>query len=164
MLEWIKVVGPILVSWPVIGLVALALFYRPLLGITKQFASSEVRKAKIGPIEIEREIIKLTERVEEQKAEQERQKSEIESLRFLISSFVTEPELTHLQKLANGEPFPYQKSSFFELELRRLRSFGMINNFKGKGIRSMLAEGDLRDYFEISDRGREYLRLRGQLE
>jgi hypothetical protein len=165
MLEWIKAVGPVLISWPVVGLVALALFYRPLLDIAKQFTGPDVRKAKIGPVEIEREIVKLSEKVEEQKAEQERQKAEIESLRFLIESFVSPYELAHLQKLASGEPFPYRQSAVFEVELRRLRSLGMIENrVKGRGIRSMSEEGDLRDYFQITDKGRDYLRLRGEFE
>jgi short subunit fatty acids transporter len=60
-LEWIKVIGSILLSWPVIGLLAIILFRKPLLQILLQFTSSDVRKAKVGPVEIEREFKKLTE-------------------------------------------------------------------------------------------------------
>lgn len=100
----------------------------------------------------------------ELEAEQVRQKAEIESLRFLISYFVTEFELAHLQKLESGQPFPYQKNESFITELRRLRALAMITNYPNKGIRSMPQEGDLRDYFKITDRGNTYLQLRQHWE
>lgn len=100
----------------------------------------------------------------ELKAEQVRQKAEIESLRFLISYFVTEFELTHLEKLESGEPFPYQKSESFITELRRLRSLAMITNYPNKDIRSMPQQGDLRDYFRVTERGTTYLQLRKHWE
>ena len=45
--------------------------------------------------------------------EQKRQKNQIESLRFLVSYFVTEGELIHLKKLARGEEFPYERNGNF---------------------------------------------------
>jgi len=160
-LEWIKTLGSILISWPVVGITTLILFRRPLIKIFDQFANSEIRKAKFGPVEIEREITLLTEKVTEQKNEQERQKLEIDTLRFLISNFVTSDELTHLEKLSKDEPFMYIKNPSFEIELRRLRSLGLIRNFENKGIRSMVQQGNLKDYFTITESGKEYLKLRG---
>lgn len=159
-LEWIKAFGSILISWPVVGLIALALFRKPLFKIIEQFSNSEIRKARFGPVEIEREITLLTEKVKEQKDEQERQKLEIDTLRFLITNFVTSAELKHLEKLSKNESFIYEKAPYFELELRRLRSFGLISNFENKGISSMPQKGNLKEYFEITKNGKDYLKLR----
>jgi hypothetical protein len=61
LLTWIKDIGPILLSWPTLGLVALVLFRRPLLDLLKQLGNSDRFKAKLGPIELERELRSLTE-------------------------------------------------------------------------------------------------------
>ena len=60
-LEWIKVLGSILISWPIVGLVAIILFRKPLLKLIEQFTSGNLRRARIGPFEIERELNKLAE-------------------------------------------------------------------------------------------------------
>ncbi len=136
LLEWIKALGSILVSWPVVGLVAIIIFRKSLLKISNQLATPGITRAKFGPVEIEK-LNNLSEKIDDQKIEQEKQKSEIETLRFLISNFVTEAELGHLKALSIHEPFFYEKAPYFEIELRRLRSLGLIDNFSNKGIRSM---------------------------
>jgi hypothetical protein len=98
----------------------------------------------------------------ELKIEQEKQRDEIEGLRFLMTSFVTDDELGHLTKLASGSPFPYHKSDPFIAELRRLRSLGLIANQPEKGIAGMPSAGDLREIFAITARGRTYLQMREQ--
>jgi hypothetical protein len=100
--------------------------------------------------------------------EQELQRSELDTLKFLAIHFISEDELKHLQKLERGDPFPFEHSDttgFFENELRRLRSYGLVENYPGRGIGTMMREGgDVKDYFHISDLGRKYLRLREQAE
>jgi len=59
---WIKDIGPVILSWPTVGLVAVALFRRPLLDIFKQMESADKLRAKIGPVELERELKSLAER------------------------------------------------------------------------------------------------------
>lgn len=49
MLEWFKVV----VSWPVVGLVTVLVFRKPLLGFLERFSNSSGSKAEIGPLKIE---------------------------------------------------------------------------------------------------------------
>lgn len=58
-LEWFKVIGPVLFSWPVVGFIALVLFHKPLTLIFGQFTSGDLRRAKVGPVEIERELSEL---------------------------------------------------------------------------------------------------------
>lgn len=104
---------------------------------------------------------------EQMKGEQEKQGRDIETLKFLIEGFVTEDELTHLRRLNSQEPFRTRvdgTSKYFESELRRLRSLGLVANPPGKGIRSLFVddgkEREVKDHFYITDKGREYLRFR----
>jgi hypothetical protein len=101
----------------------------------------------------------------EVKREQELQRAEIEALKFLIRNFVTDYELVHLRKLAEGDPFPFQRSdstNFFVQELRRLADLGLIQRIPGKGIRTLQNQGgDVKDHFEITPVGKDYLRMRG---
>ena len=53
MLEWLKVLGPIILSWPVVGLVIVLIFRKPLLGLFERFSNASGSKAEIGPLKIE---------------------------------------------------------------------------------------------------------------
>ena len=93
--------------------------------------------------------------------EQNRQRGEIDTLKFLIKHFLTDDELVHLDKLAAGAPFPFRPSQFFEAELRHLRSLRLIESLPNRGIRSLFAaKDDVKMHFRITERGREYLTLR----
>jgi len=98
--------------------------------------------------------------------EQARQRADIDGiLRFLLQSFATEYELTHLQKLEASEPFLFNKSDAFEAELRRLLSLGLIGRRPGHGIRSLFAANDdVHNHLEITTRGRSYLAYSRQME
>ena len=105
------------------------------------------------------------------KNEQRRQAQEIEALKFLVSNFLTEPECRHLEGLASSKPYPARQdgtTAFFEIEMRRLRALGFIQGRPDHGVRSLLKalhdasgrEVDVKGFFEITARGRDYLRLR----
>lgn len=53
MLEWVKVVGTILISWPVIALVFVLIFRAKLNKLFESFLNSSGSKAEIGPLRIE---------------------------------------------------------------------------------------------------------------
>ena len=91
--------------------------------------------------------------------EQVRQRGDLQTiLRFLLENFVSEHELTHLRKLASGEPFPFTRAGSFEDELRRLLSLGLLARKPGRGIRSLFNVGDdVRNHLEVTDRGKSYL-------
>jgi hypothetical protein len=99
---------------------------------------------------------------------QEKQQADIATLKFLVSHFVTDHELRHLKYMAADEPFMFKKddtAAFFERELRRLRDFGLIAGYPGKGIRSLFKrEGDVKKHFFITEQGKEYLKLRQQVD
>jgi hypothetical protein len=101
------------------------------------------------------------------KEEQRRQWDEIDRLKFLIEGFVSEDELMHLRKLNSNAPFLVKvdaTTKYFESELRRLRSLGLVANPPEKGIRSLLVNDgqarDVKEHFFITDKGRDYLRFR----
>jgi hypothetical protein len=125
-------------------------------------------KAAVGPAcDSIREMIrslgisetKMTAQIRAVQDEQVRQGTDLQTiLRFLLENFVSEFELTHLKKLASGQPFPFKKAETFEAELRRLLSLGLIARRKDRGIRSLFAAGDdVRNHLEITDRGKFYL-------
>ena len=60
-LEWVNAIGSLVCSWPVIALLAFVVFRKPLSNLIVQFTGEDVKKAKVGPFEIERELGKLAE-------------------------------------------------------------------------------------------------------
>lgn len=53
MLEWLKILGPIILSWPVVELVIVLVLRKPLLGLLERFSNSSGSKAEMGPLKIE---------------------------------------------------------------------------------------------------------------
>jgi hypothetical protein len=154
--DWLKLSQSVF-SWPVICLVIVIIFRKLIFNVITNL-STGVTKAKLGPLEIE--MTTLSEKIDMQKSAQEQLTSEVKTLSFLITNFVTEPELIHLQNLSKPTPFMYEKNPYFENELRRLRALGLINNYPNQGIRKMPQTGDLKTFFFITESGQEYLNLR----
>ncbi len=97
---------------------------------------------------------------------QNEQAQQIKLLCFFIANFIGKYELMHLEGLERGRPYPFDcVRPTFEAELVRLRSFGLIDHIKGKGIVAMKQEGqgDLNDHFRITDLGKDYLKLRREV-
>ncbi|MBN4002218.1 hypothetical protein [Nostoc sp. LPT] len=107
---------------------------------------------------------------QEIKAEQARQARELDAIKFLIGNFLTAPEQDHLEKIAKKTPFlvkANKTSSFFATELRKLRALGFIKQIGEGGVRSLLQddgkERNVCAFFEITQRGREYIQLRTEI-
>ena len=82
----------------------------------------------------------------------------------LINSLLSDFELKHLENLASDQPFPFKRQRDFEQQLRHLRAFGFIENLPGKTISKMPESGNLKDYLQITQQGREYLQKRMHTE
>ncbi|HEX8211921.1 MAG TPA: hypothetical protein VF584_17225 [Longimicrobium sp.] len=65
------------------------------------------------------------------KDRQKEQDHQLRTLGFLITHFLPKDELGHLWGEANDKPFPFEKTSKFEDELRRLRGYGLIEGSTG---------------------------------
>lgn len=101
----------------------------------------------------------------ELEAKTARLQEDVDALRFLITGFVTQFEIVHLRKLATDEPFPFERSETrddrFVNELIRLWDFGLISKKNNIDLWKLPISGNLKDYVEINQRGRYYLKLRG---
>ena len=101
------------------------------------------------------------------KREQQRQKGEIDGLSFVVSQFLPYWELDHLEKLARGEPLPYDKDKYpdFESEVRLLKDRKLIAPRKtGFHVSDLPVRGNLQEFYELSDDGRKFLRLLEQIK
>ena len=109
---------------------------------------------------------KTSKAISDIESRQNQQAQEIKLLRFFVANFIGRYELMHLEGLEKGKPYSFDcVRQTFEQELVRLRSFGLIDHIKGKGIVAMKQEGqgDLNDHFRITDLGKDYLKLRREV-
>ena len=103
--------------------------------------------------------------------QQERQASDIRSLQVAFNGIVTKYEYDKLVGLSKDRPFMCYYSDDLISELKRLRSMTFIDNREGVGIRSIVKEFkhrgekfDLKKFFFITDAGKEYTRLREEMD
>lgn len=98
---------------------------------------------------------------QELRGEVAQQKRELDRLtEFLFSNFVTEAELKHLAALTEQTPYPFKRAWYFDAELRRLRSLGLISG----SIGYLPSDGeDLNKHFQITARGRDYIAKRKKI-
>lgn len=52
LLEWIKALGPIVISWPIVAILFIIIFHNPLLKLFDRFIASEESTASLGPLKI----------------------------------------------------------------------------------------------------------------
>jgi len=109
------------------------------------------------------------------KEEQRRQAQDIDVIKFLLSNFLTEDECRHLEGIASDKPYPAKQdgtTSFFEKEMRHLQALGfIIKGNPGSGVGALMraineakgADVNVKDHFETTPRGRDYLRLRHEV-
>lgn len=103
----------------------------------------------------------------EMQERQDRQDNELAALKFLTKHLLTDHELEHLTQLARDTAIMHRKgptSWFLERELRHLRDLGFIAERPGRGIDTFFysadsMDTDLRDHFQVTNKGIEYLRL-----
>lgn len=83
-----------------------------------------------------------------------------------VKTLVDEHEWSHLQQFAREGPYNCRRQPRFDEELRKLRKLGFIENkHHDRGVSSMPrnAKFDVKDYFRITDGGKEYIELRQRL-
>jgi hypothetical protein len=124
--------------------------------------SREKTKAEIRKISQETEYLKAqTDKINGDvsvvKVTQVEQESDLDALSALF--VISDWQRNHLEQLSKDEPFPFEKRHSFETELRHLRMLGLIENLPGKTVSNMPHEGDLKEFFRITNKGREYLAL-----
>ena len=81
---------------------------------------------------------------------------------FLVDNLLSEPELSHLEKVSSakcGTP----GTRYFKEELGRLCAMKFLKEKSGGKVREMTSDSDLCDYVELTRRGNQYLELREEL-
>lgn len=143
--DWVSVLGPILLSWPLLAVVVLLFFYKPLFKLLEKVSGQDIQKAKIGPIEIE-----------------EAEQSYLEALKLLLESFITEDELHQMQQLNNPETtVPYDSTRAFIQGLQHLQAVGFIN--VKTELDALPQQENLKPLVNVTDKGQKYLSLRESL-
>ena len=100
---------------------------------------------------------------------QQQQEYDIQALKFLVSHFLTQFEFEHLEKIVHDGQFIVEQSDttdIFLSQLRHLLELGFIARDYNKHFKDFIdhlrshGKVDVKDYFVISDVGREYVKLR----
>ena len=78
---------------------------------------------------------------------------------FLYDNFVNDAELRHLKGLESSTPYPFNRASYSDAELRRLRALRLVL------IRTTVTKlpqpvPDLHEHVDLTQRGRDYLARR----
>lgn len=107
---------------------------------------------------------KLTREIGDIRDRQAEQQLQIDALAFVVRTYIPWPEFGHLWGLSVDKPFPYKATSLFKAELRRLRALGVIQGKPGVTVEGLPADGDLRDFFHITEAGIRYLDYRQRFE
>lgn len=126
----------------------------------------------LGPSEAKtgRAITDLTERQQQQERELSQHRDAIRSLQVALQGIVTNYEFDKLRGLDAARPFLCHYSDDLYNELKRLRAMGLVRNYEGVGLSTIRSrykdrdqQFDLKDFFFITEEGREYLRLRREV-
>jgi hypothetical protein len=109
---------------------------------------------KVGSVEVE---------LEKLQRDQQRQRSELDDVRFALTMLLQGNELRHLKSLESGETQGYVGNHDLRTELRRLRTLGLVQNHRDSKIADLTDNGkfDLSRIVELTERGRQYLRRVG---
>lgn len=95
--------------------------------------------------------------------DQQKQRDELDDVRFVLALLLQQSELKHLINLERGTT-EYQGNEAVCAELRKLRTLGLIRNRKDHTIGEISGKHnfDLKDIVELTERGRHYLERLGE--
>lgn len=165
-LEWVKTLGLILVSWPIVGLIVILIFRKPLLALADRFTGEDVQRVKVGSIELERVKVKV-DQVEER---QVIQASEIKAIQIALKGILTKHEKGHLEGLKQPEYQIRYEPDLYPY-LHRLDGLNFIQPNPGYGLMTIEDRHrddaklpveerpffDLKEFVYITDDGERYL-------
>jgi predicted nucleotide-binding protein with TIR-like domain len=144
--------------------------HRAAVGASTDKMSRVVRSLGFSESRNALAITALSARQERQEVTLARQQSEIRSLQVALQGIVTDYEYDKLAGLASDRSFLCYYSDDLYNEVKRLRAMGLAKNYEGVGLSSIRREYkdrgvqfDLKQFFFLTDRGREYLNLRKDL-
>jgi hypothetical protein len=172
-IEWVKTLGPILVSWPILGLIAILVFRKPLLALADRFTGEDVQRLKVGSIEFERVKVAV-DQVEKRQAIQE---SEIKAIQIALQGVLTKHEIGLLEGLNTPAKFMFMIRYEPDLYryLHRLDGLNFIQPNPGYGLTTIEERHkddeklpvpphqrppfNLKEFVYITDDGKRYLNI-----
>jgi len=110
----------------------------------------KITHIKVGSVEFE---------LQKLQHDQEKQRDELDDVRFVLTLLLEPSELQHLKNIDKGNTQDYLGRHSVRTELRKLRTLGLIRNRDGHKIAKLAdnSEMDLRNIVELTERGRQYL-------
>jgi hypothetical protein len=170
-LEWVKTLGPLLISWPVVGLIAILIFRKPLLALAGQFTNEGIQRIKFGSFELER--VKVA--VDHVEQRQVRQAEEIRAIQIALKGILSKHEITLLDGLNRPTEFLLRYEPDLYRYLHRLDGLNFIQPNQGYGLMTLEEHHkadeklpvpahqrppfDLKEFVYITDEGKRYLKL-----
>ena len=170
-LEWVKTLGPILVSWPILGLIAILIFRRPLLALAEKFTGEDLQRVKFWGVELER--VKVV--VDQVEKRQEIQESEIKAIQIALEGVLTKHEIGLLEGLKMPAKFMIRYEPDLYRYLHRLDGLNFIQPNSGYGLITIEERHkddeklpvppherpsfDLKEFVYITDDGKRYLNI-----
>jgi hypothetical protein len=144
--------------------------YQSAVGAACDSLRDVIRDLGFSEVKTSQVVNDLSAKQKQQEQQLVEQRDAIRSLQFALQGIVTQYELDKLLGLSGPAPFLCFYSNDLYNEVKRLRAMALIANFEGRGLTNIRAEYkdrnrqfDLKDFFYITDHGREYLRLRSEL-
>ena len=132
-----------------LGILALITLVIGLLCVPSFLARVRTLKFPGGELE-------LLEKLQE---DAEKNKQELDDIRFVLTLLLAPTELQHLKNLKGGQTKGYARGGAVRAELRKLRTLGLINSLDARRI-AELEDGkslDLANLVLLTDRGKQYL-------
>ncbi len=131
--------------------------------VIRELAMSEHKTAKA--------IGQIASRQDSQQHELANHQKQIRFLQVALQGIVTQYEPAKLVGLSGDEPFLCYYSDDLFAEMKRLRAMDLVRNHEGKGLSTLRRDYkdrnrqfDLKQFFFVTDGGREYLTLRREVQ
>jgi hypothetical protein len=170
-LEWVKTLGPILVSWPILGVIAILIFRKHLFALADQFTGKDIQRVKFWGVELEKVKVAV-DQVEKRQAIQE---SEIKAIQIALKGVLTKHEIGLLEGLNMPARFMIRYEPDLYRYLHRLDGLNFIQPNSGYGLITIEERHkddeklpvppderplfDLKEFVYITDDGQRYLNI-----
>jgi hypothetical protein len=144
--------------------------YKSAVGPACDSIRQVIRDLGVSESKVSTAIVDLRSRQDKQEGVLSKQQAEIRSMQVALQGIVTHFELDKLLGLNRDGPFPCYYSDDLFNELKRLRAMRLVKHREGTGLSAMRSrfkdrgmQFDLKEFFFITEEGREYLQLRHEI-
>jgi hypothetical protein len=129
-LHWVSTVGSLLLSWPMVGLLAVVLFFKPLRRLADELTKGDQFSIRWGQFEIRRKLDALTAQGQELRTEFKEQEAQLEAQQEIINKLViysmSASIYHHLWYIAQSREYLYHNEPPFQRQMYFLSDNGFI--------------------------------------